>query len=103
LGRLGGKLLDGDPVLFDEIEGSLTIEVGPGLPEWRGGSWLPEGGRVEPGRTYGLIRDDGRAGERIVESFGPDGTGGDVAWDRSGIQRQFRSSGERHHHQLLVS
>jgi hypothetical protein len=77
--RLEGKLLDGDQVLFGEIEGSITIEEGPGLPEWRGRFWLPDGGRVEPGRTYGLIRDDGRAGERIVESFGPDATGGDVA------------------------
>jgi hypothetical protein len=78
-GTLRRQVAGRDQVLFDEIERSLTIEEGPGLPEWRGRSWLPEGGRVEPGRTYGLIRDDGRAGERIVESFGPDGTGGDVA------------------------
>src|SRR4051794_2747966 len=78
LERLGGKLLDGDQVLFGEIEGSNTTEEGTGLSEWRGRFWLPEGGRVEPGRTYGLIRDE-RARERIVESFGPDATGGDVA------------------------
>jgi hypothetical protein len=79
LERLEGKLLDGDQVLFGEIERSITIEEGTGLPEWRGRFWLPEGGRVEPGRTYGLIRDDERAMERIVESFGPDATGEDVA------------------------
>ena len=76
--RLGGKSLDRDQVLFDEIEPSITIEVGTGLTEWRGRFWLPEGGRVELGRTYGLIRADERAMERIVESFGPDVTGGDV-------------------------
>ena len=74
--RLGGKLLDRDQVLFDEIEPSITIEVGTGLTEWRGRFWLPEGGGVEPGRTYGPIRADERAMERIAESFGPDATGG---------------------------
>jgi hypothetical protein len=69
-------LLDGDQVLFGEIEGSITIVEGSGLPEWRGRFWLPEGGRVQLGGKSGLIRDDGRAGERIVESFGPDATGG---------------------------
>ena len=79
LERLGGKLLDRDQVLFDESEPSITIEVGTGLTEWRRRFWLPEGGGVEPGRTYGPIRADERAMGRIVESFGPYATGGDVA------------------------
>jgi hypothetical protein len=74
---LGGKLLDRDQVLFGEIKWSDTTEEGTGLSGWRGRFWLPEGGRVEPGRTYGLIRDE-RARERIVKSFGPGATGGDV-------------------------
>jgi hypothetical protein len=76
---LRGKLLDGDRVLFDAIEGSIAIKEGPGLQEWRGQFSLPEGGRVEPGRKYCLLRDDGRAGELIVDRFEPGGTGGDVA------------------------
>jgi len=79
LERLGVKLLDGDQVLFGEIKRSNTTEEGTGLTEWRGRFWLPEGGRVEPGRTYGLIRDDERDMERIVSSFASDATGGDVA------------------------
>ena len=72
-------MLDGDLVLFGEIEGSITIEEGPSLPEWRGRFWLPAGGQVQPGSKYCLIRDDGRAGELIVESFESPATGGDVA------------------------
>jgi hypothetical protein len=34
---------------------------------------------VQPGGRYCLIRDDGRAGELIVESSGPDATGVQVA------------------------
>lgn len=79
LERLGGKLLDGGQVPFGEIERSITIEEGTGLTEWRGRFWLPENGRVEPGRTYGLIRHDERAMERIVASFASDGHRGDVA------------------------
>jgi hypothetical protein len=76
LERLEGELLDGEEVQFGETESSITIEEGTGLTEWRGRFWVPEGGRVEPGCTYSLIRDDERAKERIVESFGPDAAGG---------------------------
>jgi hypothetical protein len=76
--RLRGKLLDGDQVVFDEIEGSIAIKEGPGLQEWRGRFSLPDGSWVEPGRKYCLLRDDGRAGRLIVESFGPGATGRDV-------------------------
>jgi hypothetical protein len=77
--RLRGKLMDGDRILFDAIEGSITIKEGPGLQEWRGRFWLPAGGQVQPGRKYCLLRDDGRAGELLVESFESPATGGDVA------------------------
>ena len=46
--RFRGQLLDGDRTLFDEIEGSIAIEEGPGLQEWRGQFWLPESARSGP-------------------------------------------------------
>ena len=69
--RLRGQLLEGDRTLFDEVEGSIAIEEGPGLQEWRGQFWLPESSPVRPGGKYGLIRDDGGAGELIVDRFEP--------------------------------
>jgi len=77
--RLVGKLLEDDRILFDKIEGSITIKEGPGLQEWRGRFWLPEGSPVEPGGKYCLIRDDGRAGALIVNCFEPAAAGGDLA------------------------
>ena len=40
--RFRGKLMDGDRVLLDEIEGSIAIKEWPGLQEWRGRFWLPD-------------------------------------------------------------
>jgi hypothetical protein len=77
--RFRGKLMDGERVLLDEIEGSIAIKEWPGLQEWRGRFWLPDGGQVRPGSKYCLIHDDGRAGALIVESSGPGATGGHVA------------------------
>jgi len=77
--RFLGKLLQGDRTLFDEIEGSITIKEWPGLQEWRGRFWLPEGSPVEPGGKYCLVRDDGRAGELIVDRLEPGAAGGDFA------------------------
>jgi len=74
-----GKLPEGDRILFDEIEGSITIKDGPGLQEWRGQFWLPEGSPVEVGGEYCLVRDDGRAGALIVDRFEPGPAGGDLA------------------------
>jgi hypothetical protein len=74
-----GELIDGDRALLDQIEGSITIEEGTGLQEWRGRSWLPEIGRFRPGAKYCLVHDDERAGELIVERSGPAATGGHVA------------------------
>ncbi len=77
--RFRGQLMDGDRVLLDEIEGSIAIKEGPGLQEWRGQFWLPDGDQVQPGDRYCLIHDDGRAGELIVASSEPIATGGHVA------------------------
>jgi hypothetical protein len=77
--RFRGKLMDGDRILFDEIEGSIAIREGPGLQQWRGRFWLPDGAQVRPGDRYCLIRDDGRAGELTVESSWPGASGGHIA------------------------
>ncbi len=66
-------------ILFDKIEGSITIKDEPGLQEWRGRFWLPEGSPVEPGGNYSLVRDDGRAGEPIVDRSESGTAGGDLA------------------------
>ncbi|MGO9921607.1 MAG: hypothetical protein ACLQIB_43805 [Isosphaeraceae bacterium] len=77
--RFPGKLLQGDRILFDEIEGAITIKDSPGLQEWRGRFWLPEGSPVEPGGKYCLVRDDERAGELILECLEPGAAEGDLA------------------------
>jgi hypothetical protein len=77
--RLRGQFPEGDRTLFDEVEGSIAIEEGPGLQEWRGQFWLPASSPVRPGGKYGLIGDDGRAGELIVDRFEPVAAGGALA------------------------
>jgi hypothetical protein len=69
MARLQSKLLDADQVPFDDIERWTPINGRPGLDEWRGRFWLPDGDRVDPTRKYCLIRDDGRAGEMVVDQF----------------------------------
>ena len=69
MGRLLDRLLKGDRTLFDVVDGSSTIKGLPGLQEWRGPFWLPESSPVEPGGNHCLVRDDGRAGELIVDRF----------------------------------
>ncbi len=76
--RLRGKLMDGDRVAFDEIDGSIAIKEGPGLQEWWGDFSLPGSSPVRAGGKYCLIRDDGRAGALIVASCSPDSTGRQV-------------------------
>ena len=71
--------MDGDRGLLDEIKGSIATAEGPGLQEWRGRFWLPDGAQVRPGDRYCLIRDDGRAGELVVQSSGPGAAGMRVA------------------------
>ena len=73
--HLLGKLLQGERISFDEIEGAITIKDSPGLQEWRGRFWLPEGSPVEPGGKHYLARDDGRAGELIVDRLEPGAAG----------------------------
>jgi hypothetical protein len=77
--HLLGKLLQGDRTGFDMIEGSIKIKDGPGLQEWRGRFWLPQGSPVEPGGNYCLVRDDGRAGKLIVDRLEPGAARGDLA------------------------
>jgi hypothetical protein len=77
--RFRGQLMDGDRALLDEIEGTIAIQEGPGLQEWRGWFWLPDGAQVRTGDTYCLIRDDAWARELIVKSSGPGATGVHVA------------------------
>ena len=75
---LQGKLLDGDPVLFDDIDGrcrSRRARASKG-----GGTVLAT--RRSPGRChrkYTLICDDGRAGEMTMERFKSRDAVGDVA------------------------
>lgn len=69
MARLQSKLLDADQVPFDDIERWTPINGRPGLDEWRGRFWLPDGDRVDPTRKYCLIRDDGRTGEMVVDQF----------------------------------
>ena len=40
--------MDGDRILFDEIEGPNAIKKTPSLGEWPGRFWLPADDRVEP-------------------------------------------------------
>ena len=77
--RFRGKLMDGDRSCSTRSKVTHRIKEGPGAQEWRGEFWLPESSPVQPGGRYCLIRDDGRAGELIVESSGPDATGVHVA------------------------
>jgi hypothetical protein len=74
-----GKLLDGDRVPFQEIQGLSTINERPRVNEWWGRFWLPGGNRVEPIRKYCLMRGDGRPGEMTIDRFGPSQIAEDVA------------------------
>ena len=74
--RLRGKLLDGDPHRFDQVEGSIAVQESPGIPEWRGRFWLPDSSPVQSGGRFCLIPDDGRPGEPIVAGSGPGAAGG---------------------------
>ena len=76
---LRGELLDGDQLLFDDLELGTTTTERSGLHEWSGRFWLPAGNRVEPARKYCLIRGDGRAGEMTVDRFGSSDAAGNVA------------------------
>ncbi len=68
--RFRGKLMDGDRVLFDAINGSIAIKDGPGLQEWRGRYWLPESSPVQSGGKHCLIPDVAPAAALIAASAG---------------------------------
>jgi hypothetical protein len=68
--RFRGKLMGGDRVLFDKINGSMPIQDAPGLQEWRGRYWLPDSSQVRSGGKYCLIPDHAPAGALIAASAG---------------------------------
>ncbi len=58
--RFQGKLLVGDQLLVDQVEGSIAIQEPHGTPEWRGRFWLPSSSPVQSGGRLCLIPDDGQ-------------------------------------------
>jgi hypothetical protein len=94
--RSRGQLLDGERILFDQVEGPIAIKKTPSIGEWPGRFWLPADDRVESRRNDCLTGGDGRAGELTVDCFEPErrpsgsiqpepGTGGPCAsgWRRT--------------------
>jgi hypothetical protein len=71
--------MDSERLLLGGIEGSITMKEWPGIPEWRGRFWLPDGAQVEPGGKNCLIRDDGGARQLFAESFASEAAETDVA------------------------
>jgi hypothetical protein len=69
MARLQSKFLDGDQTAFDDIERWNPNNERSGLDEWRGRFWLPDGDRVDPTRKHCLRRDDGRAGQVLMDQF----------------------------------
>ena len=78
-----GTIKDGDDVLFENVEISLTTKGGsPQFSEWYGSFRLPRGGYIDPaGENYQLELDDGRAGQIFIRRV-------------DGRDMQFRGSGE---------
>jgi hypothetical protein len=75
--RESAQLPDGNRASLEEIERWNTGNERPGLNEWSGRFWLPDGHQVEPARKCGMIRSDGRTGEMTLVQFdywGPRGT-----------------------------
>jgi hypothetical protein len=58
MNRLRDQLVDGDPHLFDQVEGSIAIQESSGIQEWRGRFWLPASSPVQPGGRFCLIPDE---------------------------------------------
>jgi hypothetical protein len=77
--RLRGKLLNGDPHLFDQVDGSIAVQESPGIPEWPGRFWLPDSSPVRSGGRFCQIPDDGPSGEPVVEGSGRGAAEGSVA------------------------
>ncbi len=73
--RLRVTMRDGDPLLFDQLEGSIAIQESPGIPEWRGRFWLPDSSPVQLGGRFCLIPDTGQPRGPIVEGSGPGAVG----------------------------
>jgi len=85
--RSRGTLLNTDQVPSGAIAGWSMGSEKPGLDRWSGRFWLPAGDRVDPTRNFCLFRDDGRAGEMIMDRFGSSATERDVAAFRGNRSR----------------
>jgi hypothetical protein len=62
-------LLNTNQILFEDFSGSNAILKSMCQDQWAGRYWLPASDRVEPTRTYSLIRGDGGVGEMVLDRF----------------------------------
>ncbi len=62
--RVRGKILDGEKVVFDNVDIGIEIIEPPlsGIKTWYGAFTAEELSGVEPGGPYRLILEDGRSG-----------------------------------------
>ncbi len=95
--RTLGKMWNAGQVPAGGIAGWATRSEDPGLCEWSGRFWLPAGDRVDPTRKFCLIRDDGQAGEMIMDRFGSSDIGRDVAVFQGNRSRSCPSPSVRAH------
>ncbi len=59
--------MDGDEVVLDNLDITLTVVEPPGhLKRWSGGFRLDPTDHIEPGGPYRLELEDGRAGDITV-------------------------------------
>jgi hypothetical protein len=67
--RFQGSSLSVEKTLFDDFRATGAIVPGLGQEEWSGRLWLPADDRVEPTRSFCLLRTDGRVGEMVMDRF----------------------------------
>jgi hypothetical protein len=67
--RFQGSLLSIDPALFGDSRATVGVAPGLGHEEWLGRLWLPADDRVDPTRSFCLLRTDGRVGEMVMDRF----------------------------------
>ncbi len=61
-----GKILDGQEVLLDPVQGDLQEAAGA---TWEGTFFLPSGTFLPLGKTFRLVLVDGRSGEFYVSGI----------------------------------
>ena len=69
MGHFRGKVLRGDEIYWNDIEGELTISEESDIKSWHGRFQLPEGQHAKPddvGCSFILTLDDGRSGQIIL-------------------------------------